>query len=106
QRDPEAAGSIGEHDARRIVRALEVGELTGGPFAAYLPRPRYVDARTVQLGLRRDRAVLHDRIARRVHGMVAQGLLEEIRVLRAAGLGRGPTASRAIGYAQGLAVLD
>ncbi len=106
QRDPEAARTIGEHDTRRIVRALEVGELTGGPFAAFLPRPRYREPRTVQLGLRRDRALLHERIARRVQGMVEQGLLAEIRALRVQGLDRGLTASRAIGYAQGLAVLD
>ena len=61
--DPEAAGIIGPRDARRIVRALEVGALTGRPFTAFLPRPLYADASTVQIGLRRDRALLHERIA-------------------------------------------
>ena len=105
-RDPEAAGIIGPRDARRIVRALEVGTLTGRPFTAFLPRPLYVDPATVQIAPRWDRTVLHERIARRVERMVEQGLLEEIRDLRDQGLDRGQTARRAIGYEQGLAVLD
>lgn len=104
--DPEAASTIGPQDARRIVRALEVGELTGRPFAAFLPRPHYLDPGTVQLGLRWDRPVLHERIALRVHRMVEQGLLDEISGLRERGLDRGLTARRAIGYEQGIAVLE
>ncbi|ATG52542.1 tRNA (adenosine(37)-N6)-dimethylallyltransferase MiaA [Brachybacterium vulturis] len=104
--DPEAARTIGSHDTRRIVRALEVGELTGRPFTAFLPRPHHHDPSTVQLGLRLDRPLLHERIRARVHRMVEQGLLEEIRTLRARGLDEGRTARRAIGYEQGLAVLD
>ncbi|MFC7466391.1 tRNA (adenosine(37)-N6)-dimethylallyltransferase MiaA [Brachybacterium sp. GCM10030252] len=104
--DPEAADVIGPQDTRRIVRALEVGELTGRPFTAFLPRPHYADPRTLQIGLRLDRTELHERIARRVEVMVERGLLEEIRGLRERGLDRGLTARRAIGYEQGLAVLD
>ncbi|ATG56601.1 tRNA (adenosine(37)-N6)-dimethylallyltransferase MiaA [Brachybacterium ginsengisoli] len=104
--DPEAARTIGSHDTRRIVRALEVVELTGRPFTAFLPRPVHHDASTVQLGLRLERPQLHERIASRVHRMVDDGLLEEIRSLRGRGLDRGRTARRAIGYEQGLAVLD
>ncbi|WP_347041077.1 tRNA (adenosine(37)-N6)-dimethylallyltransferase MiaA [Brachybacterium nesterenkovii] len=104
--DPAAAERIGPEDARRIVRALEVGEITGGSFRAYLPREQYVDAATIQIGVSRDRAVLHERITRRVHDMVRDGLLEETRALRERGLDRGRTARRAIGYEQALAVLD
>ncbi|WP_193104220.1 tRNA (adenosine(37)-N6)-dimethylallyltransferase MiaA [Brachybacterium sp. FME24] len=104
--DPDAAEMIGPRDTRRIVRALEVGALTGRPFTAFLPRPVYADARTVQIGLRLERADLHDRVARRVHRMVELGLLEEIRTLRDQGLDRGLTARRAIGYEQGLEVLE
>lgn len=104
--DPEAGATIGVHDTRRIVRALEVGELTGRPFTAFLPRPLLHDPSTVQLGLRRERPQLHERIRGRVDRMVAQGLLEEIRELRTRGLDCGRTARRAIGYEQGLAVLD
>ncbi|GAB2549451.1 tRNA (adenosine(37)-N6)-dimethylallyltransferase MiaA [Brachybacterium huguangmaarense] len=104
--DPEAAAQIGEHDARRIVRALEVGRLTGRSFRAYLPHPVFREAGTVMLGLGRERGVLHERIAARVAAMAAAGLLEETRSLRARGLDDGPTARRAIGYEQALAVLD
>ncbi|GAA1286361.1 MULTISPECIES: tRNA (adenosine(37)-N6)-dimethylallyltransferase MiaA [Brachybacterium] len=104
--DPEAARTIGAGDTRRIVRALEVGELTGRPFSAFLPRPLYADPRTVQIGLRLERPVLHDRIALRVQRMVELGLLDEIRGLRERGLDRGLTARRAIGYEQGIAVLE
>ncbi|MGO1225435.1 MAG: tRNA (adenosine(37)-N6)-dimethylallyltransferase MiaA [Brachybacterium sp.] len=103
--DPEAARTIGHHDTRRIVRALEVGELTGRPFAAFLPQPRYLDPGTIQLGLRLERPLLHARIAARVQRMVDQGLMEEIRALCDRGLDQGLTARRAIGYEQGLAVL-
>lgn len=106
RRDPEAAATIGAHDTRRIVRALEVGELTGRPFTAFLPRPLYADPSTIQLGMRLPRPVLHERIERRVHRMVEQGLLEEVRQLREQGLDRGRTARRAIGYEQAAAVLD
>ncbi|ASK67216.1 tRNA (adenosine(37)-N6)-dimethylallyltransferase MiaA [Brachybacterium avium] len=104
--DPEAARTIGVQDTRRIVRALEVGELTGRPFTAFLPRPLYHHPGTVQLGLRLERPVLHERIEARVHRMVQQGLLQEISGLREQGLDDGRTARRAIGYEQGLAVLD
>ena len=106
QRDPQAAAQIGEHDARRIARALEVGELTGRSFTAFLPRYEYVEPATVQIALRWDRGVLHERIAERTRTMIADGLLEEVQRLRHEGLDRGLTARRAIGYQQALAVLD
>lgn len=104
--DPDSAGIIGEGDLRRIVRALEVGELTGRPYTAFLPRPVHHDPSTVQIGLRLERAGLHERISQRVHRMVEQGLLAEVRGLREQGLDQGRTARRAIGYEQALAVLD
>src|SRR5699024_1073181 len=64
------------------------------------------DPSTIQLGMRLPRPVLHERIERRVHRMVEQGLLEEVRQLREQGLDRGRTARRAIGYEQAAAVLD
>ncbi len=104
--DPAAALAIGPANGRKIVRALEVIELTGRPFTATLPkwgRPRY-DA--VQLRLDRPNADLDDRLERRVRAMVDAGFLDEVRALDAAGLREGVTASRALGYAQLLAVLD
>ncbi|MCL6422070.1 tRNA (adenosine(37)-N6)-dimethylallyltransferase MiaA [Brachybacterium sp. JHP9] len=106
ERDPEAAAQISEADERRIVRALEVGEITGRSFRAFLPQPRYRVAGTVQLGLERPREELHARIPQRVARMVEAGLIDEVRALRAEGLDRGATARRAIGYEQALAVLD
>ncbi|GAA2019613.1 tRNA (adenosine(37)-N6)-dimethylallyltransferase MiaA [Nakamurella flavida] len=103
--DPAAAEVIESANGRRIVRALEVNEVTGGPFRATLrPGPPRYDA--VLLRLDRDTTVLDAALERRVRGMVADGWLEEVRTLAAAGLREGFTARRALGYPQLLAVLD
>jgi tRNA dimethylallyltransferase len=101
--DPVSAGRLG--DLRRIVRALEVHELTGRPFSSFMPERVYA-APAVQIGLDLDRAVLHERLAARVHRMVDAGLAAEVSRLAAAGLREGRTASRALGYGQFLRVLD
>lgn len=101
--DPVSAGRLG--DARRIIRALEVFELTGRPFSSFMPTREYAQP-AVQIGLEVDREQLRERLARRVHTMVDSGLLDEVRELDAAGLRRGRTAPRALGYAQFLKVLD
>ncbi|MGZ8179867.1 tRNA (adenosine(37)-N6)-dimethylallyltransferase MiaA [Williamsia sp. SKLECPSW1] len=104
--DPDAAGSILPTDARRVVRALEVVELTGRPFAASAPtigEPRWS---TLVVALDRDTAELDDRLRTRTETMFADGLLAEVTGLVEHGLRTGRTASRAIGYAQALAVLD
>jgi tRNA dimethylallyltransferase len=103
--DPLAAQRILPGNVRRVVRALEVIELTGRPFSATLPEPRYV-VPAVQLGLRLSREVVDRRIDRRVDHMWDAGLLAEVRVLADRGLREGRTASRAVGYAQALAHLD
>ncbi|MFK5585017.1 tRNA (adenosine(37)-N6)-dimethylallyltransferase MiaA [Serinicoccus sp. LYQ131] len=104
-RDPEAARSIGARNGRRLVRALEVVELTGQPFSATLPTREFLEP-TVLLGLRVDREVLAARIAHRAEGMWRDGLPEEVRELDRRGLRQGRTASRAVGYAQALRQLD
>lgn len=104
--DPDAAASILATDGRRIVRALEVVELTGRPFAASAPQigePRWS---TVIVGLDRDTATLDDRLRSRTQAMFDGGLLDEVAVLIGRGLREGRTAARAIGYAQALAVHD
>ena len=103
--DPVAAAAVLPSNGRRIVRALEVVELTGGPFRARLPapRPRYP---AVVVGLDRDPSALDERIALRVHRMWAAGFVDEVAALAAEGLREGPTASRALGYAQVLAQFD
>ena len=97
--DPAAAATIPPANGRRVVRALEVVEITGRPFRAALPEHRYAVA-AVQVGLELPRAELDDRIADRVAVMWRRGLVEEVRRLERAGLREGRTASRALGYAQ------
>lgn len=92
-------------DERRMVRALEVFEISGKPFSSYMPEREYHQP-AVQIGLNIDRALLHQRLEQRVARMQELGLLDEVRELDAGGLRDGKTASRAIGYAQFLAVLD
>lgn len=99
--DPAAAASIGPANARRVVRALEVIELTGRPYSANLPRQEYVRP-AVQIGLDCDRAALDERVERRVEGMWAAGLVDEVAAL-ADRMGR--TARRAVGYAEVLDLL-
>ncbi len=104
--DPTAAAAIEPANGRRLVRALEVMVVTGRPFSATLPipgPPRY-DALLVCLD--RETTSLDGRLEQRVLSMVANGFLDEVGGLAAAGLRDGVTASRALGYAQMLAVLD
>ncbi|WP_373886508.1 tRNA (adenosine(37)-N6)-dimethylallyltransferase MiaA [Sinomonas sp. ASV322] len=101
--DPASASKV--HDARRVIRALEVLEVTGRPFSAFMPRREYVEP-AVQIGLDMERAALHARLERRVHRMVDAGLVDEVRRLDGEGLREGRTASRALGYSQFLRVLD
>jgi tRNA dimethylallyltransferase len=104
--DADAASSILPTDGRRIVRALEVVELTGRPFAASAPvigAPRWD---TAIVGLDWDTAVLDERLAQRTDTMFAEGLVDEVTGLLGRGLRGGVTASRALGYAQVIADLD
>jgi tRNA dimethylallyltransferase len=102
--DPEAARAILPSNGRRIVRALEVIEITGKPFTANLPGHDSVYD-TLQIGVDVARPELDDRIARRVDRMWDAGLVDEVRALEARGLRAGRTASRALGYQQVLAAL-
>jgi tRNA dimethylallyltransferase len=103
--DPVAAHAIQPTNERRVVRALEVIELTGRPFSATLPTREY-DLPAITIGLRIPRPELDARIAARVHQMWDAGLLDEVRRLDAAGLREGRTASKALGYSQALAHCD
>jgi tRNA dimethylallyltransferase len=97
--DPEAARNILPSNGRRIVRALEVVEITGRPFTANLPGHQAVYD-TTQIGVDVPRPELDDRIALRVDRMWEAGLVAEVRALEAVGLREGRTASRALGYQQ------
>lgn len=99
--DPAAALAIDRANLRRIIRALEVIEITGQPFTANLPREesiRYPNAR--QFGLVMDRELLSEKIDERVNTMFEQGLVAEVQKLMNSGLLEGRTAQRALGYAQ------
>jgi len=99
--DPAAAIAIDRANLRRIIRALEVIEITGKPFTANLPREesiRYPYAR--QFGLVMNREDLSERIDARVNSMFEQGLVAEVQKLIEQGLTQGRTAQRALGYAQ------
>lgn len=105
--DPQAAEIIETRDPRRTVRALEVIELTGKPFAASQP-PKDRPARWGMkiLGLQADPEWLNPRLEKRVGLMFAQGLVAEVEWLRGEGLVRESTAGQAIGYSQALDLLD
>lgn len=103
--DPVAAAAIEPNNGRRVVRALEVIALTGRPFSATMPTREFVRP-TVLVGLRTGREALDLRVDRRAQRMFDAGLVEETRGLVDLGLREGRTASRAVGYAQALAVLD
>ncbi|MGW7417327.1 tRNA (adenosine(37)-N6)-dimethylallyltransferase MiaA [Streptomyces sp. NPDC054863] len=102
--DPDAGRAILPSNGRRIVRALEVIEITGRPFTANLPGHESVYD-TVQIGVDVARPELDERIATRVDRMWDAGLVDEVRTLVEQGLREGITASRALGYQQVLAAL-
>ncbi|HLQ56455.1 MAG TPA: tRNA (adenosine(37)-N6)-dimethylallyltransferase MiaA [Streptosporangiaceae bacterium] len=102
--DPAAAAAILPGNGRRIVRALEVIQLSGRPFSATLPGYQSVYP-AVQVGLRLPRAEADRRIADRVGRMWQAGFVAEVRDLAGHGLREGRTASRALGYAQVLRFL-
>ena len=106
RRDPAAAAAILPTDGRRTVRALEVVELTGRPFAASAPRIGAARWDTAIVGLDCETAILDDRLVQRTEAMFEAGLVDEVRALLDQGLREGVTASRALGYAQVLAALD
>ncbi len=103
--DPAAAAAILPSNGRRIVRALEVVQLTARPFSATLPRYEYA-VPAVQVGIELPRPDLDRRVTERVNRMWQLGLVDEVRKLVAVGLRDGKTASRALAYAQVLRFLD
>jgi len=106
ERDPDAAAQILPSNGRRIVRALEVIELTGEPFVATLPPFESIYPDLTLIGLDVPRDVLDARIAERVDRMMGSGFVDEVQSLIPRGLVDSPTASRALGYRQVLEFLD
>jgi tRNA dimethylallyltransferase len=105
QLDPAAAAAIDVKNERRVIRALEVIEITGKPFTANLPREdssRYPDA--MQFGLVMDRAELGARVESRIDQMWERGFVNEVDSLISLGINQATTARRALGYAQIIAM--
>jgi len=103
--DPEAGAKVNPANARRVIRALEVIEVTGlAPVTSLVALPIVVPS--IRVGLRRERPELDARITTRVGQMWDQGFVEEVHTLLEAGLREGVTARKALGYAQILAALD
>jgi tRNA dimethylallyltransferase len=105
--DPEAAAAIEPANTRRIIRALEVIEVTGKPYSANLPSDtslRFPDALHIALAM--ERSSLAPRIEARVHRMFDQGLIGEVEELMREGLLEATTAQRAIGYAQVISLIN
>jgi tRNA dimethylallyltransferase len=106
EQDPEAASRIHSANLRKVVRALEVIALTGAPFGASAPVAAPLWRPTVRFLVEVEREPLAERLALRARRMwETGGLLDEVRRLLPLGLADGLTASRAIGYAQAIAVL-
>lgn len=103
--DPEAADKIQPQNAKRIVRALEVIEITGEKFSSSLPVKEYAIP-AVQVGLRVPYELLDARIEERVEAMWAHGLVDEVRRVERHGIREAVTARRAVGYAETLRHLD
>lgn len=107
ERDPESAALIHPNNVKRVIRALEVGELTGRPFSIYRDEKKLrEDLDIFYYWVSMDRQKLYDRIDARVDKMMADGLLEEVRALRAKGLNRSFQSMQGIGYKELLACLD
>ena len=105
QLDPAAAAAIDMKNERRVIRALEVIEITGKPFTANLPREdssRYPNA--MQFGLVMDRAELGARVESRIDRMWERGFVNEVDNLISLGINQATTARRALGYAQIIAM--
>ena len=103
--DPAAAAAIPKENIRRVIRALEVIEITGKPFTANLPREnstRYPQA--LQFGLNVDRNDLDARVDLRVDRMFERGLVDEVETLIGIGMLEARTARAALGYAQVIAM--
>jgi tRNA dimethylallyltransferase len=104
-KDPVTAGNILPGNGRRIVRALEVIEITGEPYNSRLPEP-VEEIPSIRIGLEIDRVSMDARIVKRVDQMLDFGFVAEVEYLESEGLRNAPTASRAIGYSQVLAYLS
>jgi tRNA dimethylallyltransferase len=106
EKDPDAFEGIDVRNGRRLIRALEVIEMTGKPFGAGLGAENRPWREHVMIGLQVPRDELTERLDARARAMFDNGLVDEVRGLIPIGLEDGVTASRSIGYSQALAVIN
>lgn len=108
QVDPDLAAVLHPNNLVRIIRALEVYQLTGIPLSHYQKKHAFATRRyeALQIGISVERSVLYERIDDRVEQMLASGLLEEVRNLLATGYGRDIKPLRSIGYKEAVAYLS
>ena len=106
--DPEAARRIHPNDPVRLIRALEVFEITGEPISSHFARQGQADPthHSLTIGLFDDRRAMYDRINRRVEAMMERGLEAEVQALRDMGYGPELKSQQALGYKQVHALLD
>jgi len=106
--DPEAAGKIHPNDQKRIIRALEVFNLEGKPISEQVRKTRISESpyQAVLFGLNMDRAILYERIEKRVEKMIEKGFLEEVNSLRDKGFGKTDPGMQVLGYRQLFAYLE
>lgn len=100
--DPEYARKIGRNDRLRVIRALEVYELTGTPISRHFERTSgfLEDFQTLRIGLQLDRSELNKKIEDRVDRMFARGLMAEVESLLGSGIPEDAPPFRALGYKQ------
>ena len=106
EKDPRAHRAIHHGNVRRVIRALEVVRLTGGPYTPRFPRHTSFYPNVSVFATTRRTDLLDQAIRARAERMVDDGLIEETRALLDRGLAQGPTAPRATGYSQAIAVIE
>lgn len=104
--DPETAGRLHPNDVKRIIRALEIYHVTGTPMSQYQSRSEESPYDLLLVGLNMDRALLYERINRRVDIMIAEGLIEEVKALMAQGYDASLRSMQALGYKEMFAYLN
>jgi tRNA dimethylallyltransferase len=105
--DPEAAAKIHENDKKRIIRALEVYELTGKPISQLQePRRSVAGSEFTLIGLTLPREELYARINQRIDHMIEKGLVEEVKGLLAKGYSKELPSFQALGYKEAIEYLD
>ncbi len=105
--DPKTAVKLHSTDSQRIMRALEVFEVTGEPFSNFVDiKPRPADFEPCIIGLTLERSELYQRIEKRVDAMLELGLLDEVQKLQKMGYGPDLTALQSVGYHEAFLYLD